>query len=137
MKTAEWIEKKIDTKPTKNIWCSSVVQDTDSNFFSYGQHYPLLVKYRNYWILNNKGYSVTTAKHISYCRDLADYEIPLLNNWPSDEAKQKEALKTSLLTALSLIQKQLQSKKRHNTAIFRELESQKNEYLRIFNQIIK
>jgi hypothetical protein len=67
MKTSDWIEKKIGEIPTKNRYCSSVFQDTNGDFYSYGYHYPLLVKVRGLWILNTAGYSNTTAKHIGYC----------------------------------------------------------------------
>lgn len=68
MKTQEFISKNIGLKPSgyKRRWCSSVYQDYDGNFYSYGSHYPLLFKVDGQWFINNAGYSVSTSKHIGW-----------------------------------------------------------------------
>jgi len=42
--------------------------------YSYGIHFPLLVRLKEGWILNKDKYSVTTSKHRSICkRHIKDY----------------------------------------------------------------
>lgn len=47
--------------------------------YSYGEHYPLMVKFGDTWIVNDRGYSVTTSKHISLARQYADYSACFLS----------------------------------------------------------
>lgn len=77
MKTKDFIKQNQGYVPSKEKRCASVYQDTVGNFYSYGPHYPLFFQYCGTWILNTKGYSVTTARHISYCRGLEDIAIDL------------------------------------------------------------
>lgn len=66
MKTQTFIENNIGKKPSEEKWCSSVYQDTEGNFYSFGYHYPLLFKVKNHWFVNTTGYSNSTAKHINW-----------------------------------------------------------------------
>lgn len=43
--------------------------------YSYGTHYPLLIPIAGRWIVNEHGYSTTTARHISIARAYANYSI--------------------------------------------------------------
>ena len=54
--------------------CSSVMFDGE-NVYSYGYHYPLLVQVAGQWILNDSGYSNTTAKHINWATGHANYRM--------------------------------------------------------------
>ena len=45
------------------------------HIYSYGHHYPLLVKIADKWIVNQSGYSSSTAKHISYARQYANFTM--------------------------------------------------------------
>lgn len=71
MKTQDFISNNIGTKSLSKKWCSSVFQDVDGNFYSYGYHYPLLIEVNGLWLLNTAGYSISTAKHIHWARSAA------------------------------------------------------------------
>jgi len=75
MKTQDFIITRKGTTPGKDIYCSRVMLSTDGNFYSYGYHYPLLIKCNGYWLRNIKGYSSSTAKHI--CWASGDFDINL------------------------------------------------------------
>lgn len=67
---------------TKAGSCASVYFEPANSYktatvYSYGRHYPLLVNIAGKWILNDRGYSNTTAKHINYARDYADYAMAM------------------------------------------------------------
>ena len=53
----------------------------DDTMYSYGKHYPLLVRLKSdktgqsLLICNDRGYSATTGKHISYARQYADGSV--------------------------------------------------------------
>jgi len=66
MKTQEFIERHLHTTDGKERWCSSVKTDGRGNFYSYGEHYPLIVKINGRFYVNDAGYSSSTAKHIHW-----------------------------------------------------------------------
>jgi hypothetical protein len=70
MKTCDFIQSRLFTG--KAGTCSSVTYDGE-HFYSYGKHYPLLVLVGDEYLLNDSGYSNTTAKHISYARPHSSY----------------------------------------------------------------
>lgn len=74
MKTLDFIRLNLDKVPTREKRCASVLQGTDGNFYSYGYHYPLLVKYNGKWFLNDRGYSSTTGRHIRHASAATDYK---------------------------------------------------------------
>lgn len=43
--------------------------------FSYGSHYPLLVNINGTWLLNARGYSSTTGRHIAHASAHAGYTM--------------------------------------------------------------
>lgn len=130
MTTRDWIEKNINTRPGYDRHCSSVCQDSNGDFYSYGSHYPLLVNFKGKWVLNDGGYSVTTSKHISWCYGLYDFRIPFLRmpqgygsvyHWPEREEEQKEYLVLSLQNQISELTGEILKKKRTDTWIYRNL----------------
>jgi len=72
MKTKDFISKYRKVTDLKKRRCSSVVYNGKDTFYSYGQHYPLLVKFYNKWFLNDADYSVSTQRHINWARPFAD-----------------------------------------------------------------
>ena len=58
---------------------------TDNVFFeqdvlySYGYHFPLLVRFKDFWIINKSKYSSTTSKHQNYCRRCISGNIKEMN----------------------------------------------------------
>lgn len=70
MRTQDFIAKWARTGKTGK--CASVFAETGAAY-SYGYHYPLLIKIGERFLLNAQGYSNTTARHISYARSQADY----------------------------------------------------------------
>lgn len=74
--------------------------------YSYGTHYPLLVRVGDSWILNDTGYSVTTAKHISLAWKWSDYRMSISNGATEpkellEQAKNELRVLISDLAALS------------------------------------
>ncbi len=59
---------------------SNVLYDGE-HVYSYGRHYPLLVRLETAdgirWILNDRGYSSSTGRHISHARRYADGAVHL------------------------------------------------------------
>jgi hypothetical protein len=45
--------------------------------YSYGTHFPLLIRHKWGYLLNADKYSSTTSKHQGYCRSVATIQIPL------------------------------------------------------------
>lgn len=70
MSTREFIEKCVNGLVSGTKRVSSVMYD-GINVYSYGKHYPLLIKTSKGFVLNDTGYSHTTAKHISWARPYA------------------------------------------------------------------
>lgn len=56
--------------------CNNLYFD-GKHVYSYGGHYPLLVSVGDFWIVNIRGYSRTTSRHISYARQWAHYEMDI------------------------------------------------------------
>lgn len=78
MRIRVFIGECVNGNQTKERTVSSVYFDGDT-IYSYGYHYPLLFKIGGKWILNDTGYSSTTAKHISWARYYADGVVKLDN----------------------------------------------------------
>ena len=80
MKTSTFIERVaagLEPQPRNGRkYVSSVLFDGEK-LYSYGTHYPLLFKVGPHWVCNDRGYSNTTARHISYARREADYCVQL------------------------------------------------------------
>lgn len=76
MTTADFIGRVVRGDITKPRTCSSVYFD-GTHIYSYGSHYPLLVNVLGAWILNDAGYSNSTAKHINWAGQHADYRMAM------------------------------------------------------------
>ncbi len=79
MTTRGFIEKCVNGYITGNKHCSSVFCE-NGNIYSYGYHYPLLIKTDAGYVLNDKGYSQTTSKHISWARPFSIGAIHFYHN---------------------------------------------------------
>jgi len=77
MRTQDFIKQRQGDKPDQMRWCSSVFIAPDGNFYSYGYHYPLLIKCGRYWLRNINKYSVTTTRHTAWCSGVSDFDINL------------------------------------------------------------
>jgi hypothetical protein len=80
MTTQNFIEKHLHTEDQKQRFCASVFTDGNGNFWSYGYHYPLLKRINNKFYVNDKGYSVSTAKHINWAYSATGYKAFRWNN---------------------------------------------------------
>lgn len=140
MTTREFIERTYNTVNTKwgahgyDRWCSSVKTDGNGIVYSYGSHYPLAFHVAGLDFINNAGYSVTTAKHISWAWQAVGYHAIAVKLW-SDEAsvisfsgsteEQKiNAIKTALKREYNDLYNQLKAKKRKDTQVYADLKSQ-------------
>jgi len=77
MKNQDFIAQNINVIPAKERKNTSIIQDPKGNFYSYGYHYPLLVKVENVWLVNIQGFSHATAVHIKWAKQHADFEVDL------------------------------------------------------------
>lgn len=73
MTTQQFIEKCITGNQKNARRFQSVYYDGET-VYSYGYHYPLLVKHGQNWLINDTGYSITTAKHINWAYGATDYK---------------------------------------------------------------
>lgn len=80
MTTREFMRSRQGHNPSREVWCSSVKQSTNGDFYSYGSHYPLLFKVGSLWFVNDNGYSSSTSKHICWARPFANHSVELPNN---------------------------------------------------------
>ena len=104
--------------------CSSVHKDQDGNIYSYGYHYPLLFKINGHNVRNVRGYSSTTARHILWSRDIdaIDIEMPYGFRLGNDAWNYAEGLRGQL-AYVEQCKKELDSKKRKDTQVYRYLQS--------------
>lgn len=107
MKTKDFIRDNLNYKPLKPQMCSSVLQATDGNFYSYGAHYPLLIKVKDVWLVNTEGYSSTTGRHIHWAKDFAQASIDLGFARPLDSDVSLKAVKLALRKEQSTLLKDL------------------------------
>lgn len=78
MTSFDFIKRCINGQQIKSRSVASIYFDGET-IYSYGTHYPLLFKINNKWILNDRGYSATTGKHISWAGSFNDYTMALPN----------------------------------------------------------
>lgn len=85
MKNSEFMREAVAGRLAKprGKWareCSNVLYDGE-HVYSYGGHYPLLIQLQTAngprWILNDRGYSSSTGRHISHARPLADAAVSM------------------------------------------------------------
>ena len=77
--------KTANTKKHGNLLFSSGI------LYSYGTHYPLQFKIKNYIFVNTSGYSATTGRHIGLCE--RDFEVKLHFIESYSEVNKKNVLK--------------------------------------------
>jgi len=134
MKTSTFIEKhklRIDNnEPVRrgHVTCASVMA-TDDRIYSYGYHYPLLFQIetasgRKLWVCNDGGYSVTTSKHISHCRGLADIYAPIGGQGSSMTAPTvtRDTVIDALEREIQSLANQMLAKKRKDTQVYSALD---------------
>lgn len=131
MTSREFIAKNFSTYSDKQRECSSVMADHHGSIYSYGYHYPLLFKVGGLNFVNTAGYSNTTAKHIGWAwsavRDRGEHAIGIdlpsrRGYYPVDYTL--EDLRNILLKQHASLSDQMVAKKRKDTSIYRDLETQ-------------
>lgn len=131
MTTRDFIANNLGYTPSKETWCSSVLQDTSGNFYSYGYHYPLLFKVAGHWFVNTRGYSNTTAKHINWAWSAVDYNATAVelnredarvisSSWASDTDK-LNVLARATAEMVARATEERDSKKRKDTQVYAHL----------------
>lgn len=119
MRTQDFIKEVATGQRTKAGKCASVFFESGA-LYSYGYHYPLLVKIGGAWIVNDRGYSSTTGRHISYARQYATYRAEFNRNLGT-------ANKENILTAVKDSIKNLQDHlKELSPRAFRQKETTEN-----------
>lgn len=131
MTTQEFIERNWGKVPAKSKWCSSVVQDTEGNFYSYGSHYPLLFKVAGTTFINTAGYSSTTGRHILWAQRAVNYNYTAVelnhedarvisSSWASENDK-LQVLARATAEMVADAEVACDSKKRKDTQVFEQL----------------
>ena len=99
--------------------------DGNGTMYSYGHHYPLLFKVNGLSFVNVRGYSNTTAKHISYARAEARHEVKL-NGYERDDIS-PETIKKALEDEKTYLNEKISNIKRKNTKKEELLQHRVNE----------
>lgn len=76
MTSQDFIRSIVNGERTKARTVASIYFN-GTNIYSYGTHYPLLFKINGRWILNDRGYSATTGRHISWAWPFAAFRVHL------------------------------------------------------------
>jgi hypothetical protein len=129
MTTREFIELKLRGK-TRKQYCSSVVAlsgnyDGDATIYSYGYHYPLVRIVNGVGVVNSRGYSNTTGRHIRWAYQAAanivgysnTFGVPLTDGDKLDE----EGIRSSAKREKARLEQLMASKKRHDTWVYSQL----------------
>lgn len=132
MTTRDFIYKAL-SGTTKKDMCSSVFSvkrypDEPAIVYSYGYHYPLATIINGKGFVNNRGYSVTTAKHINWAFDAVSsivgynntYGVPLTDG----NGLTLSEIKSSAKREYDRLKLLMDSKKRKDTAVYADLERQ-------------
>ena len=140
MTTAEFIYKTYGTTNSRwgrhgyERWCSSVLTDKDGNAYSYGYHYPLLFKVEGLDILNVTGYSNTTAKHISWAWRAVSNPVEVELRGARLPLTLKD-IQVKLGSQLADLKHQMDSKKRKDTQVYKQLEWQYARVAANYNRV--
>lgn len=110
MKNSEYIQANAFTPDTSH---GNLFTDSNGTMYSYGYHYPLLFKVNGLSFVNVRGYSNTTARHISYARQEARHTVEL-DGYKRDDIS-PETVKKALEDEKAYINEQIANIKRKNT----------------------
>jgi hypothetical protein len=130
MTTIEFMQNNKGYKPSKETQCASVFQDTRGIFYSYGYHYPLLFKVDDVWFVNDRGYSQTTSRHISWARGLASHSVELKGGASVDRNSVLDSLNTEKQNLVIEL-----SKHRVGSGIYKSIEEHIEETKRAIKSI--
>lgn len=151
MTSAEFISRQLGNNDGKTRTLSSIYKDGRGVIYSYYKHYPLVFNVKGLTIVNTRGYSNTTAKHINWAWKAADYvavgvDLQGCNqySWSNPENRNRvpymlserangyigaatddmilEAILEDLTVQKDAILKSMEVKKRKDTAIYSGLE---------------
>lgn len=133
MTTQEFIEKEFANDNGKTRYFGSILKDDHGNLYSYGRHYPLLFKVGNQTFRNVRGWSVSTGRHIRWCDGISAIDVELDNDateivnrsYKSDQEKLEHIFRCLSRQKANLFA-ELDSKKRKDTFVYRNLKQQLN-----------
>ena len=90
------MKKVIETREVAHVWANQLqdeARNSGNNFYfrgntiySYGSHFPIAVHYNGVVLFTLRGYSNTTAKHISYTRSAVSHKDLVYCDNPQDSA---------------------------------------------------
>lgn len=126
MTTRDFIKQTYNTTADRERRCSSVFTDYDGNVYSYGYHYPLVFNVDGINVVNTRGYSNTTAKHISWAWSAIDYDgvgVELPHGVRPSEVT-REKLYYWLSKERQSVVDEMNSKKRKDTQVYQSLKAQ-------------
>ena len=144
MTSAEFIAKTYDTTSDRERRCSSVFTDYSGTVYSYGYHYPLAFKVAGLDFVNTAGYSSTTSKHICWARGIVPNQLhvklwrdesQVISASYSTPEQKLESIKVALERELASVQKQMGTKTRHETQVYRALVNEEDTICSTLNKV--
>lgn len=130
MTTLEWMKKNINTKGTKTF---QSVMVSDGVLYSYGYHYPLATIINGKGYINDRGYSVTTSKHISWAWSALGYSncyhapLPKTSRYyEPNPSFTRESIILSASKEYDRLQAEMDAKKRKDTRVYEWLQVQRD-----------
>lgn len=127
MKTSTFIQSVVGKSQDRERTCSSVLVDNQGIVYSYGYHYPLATIIDGLGIVNDRGYSSSTGKHIGWANaalaERVGYDrllrIPLIGNLFTIDK-----LIESARVELNRLRDIMTTKKRKDTYVYQNLKRQ-------------
>ena len=94
--------------------------------YSYGPHFPLFFDVEGTVFLNSTHYSVSTAKHQSMAGAFASFHVSLNISKPLSHPAREDVL-NALNSKIESLTNEMAAKRRHDTAVYRELSRNHDE----------
>lgn len=142
MTSRDFIKREFGNADGNDKAHSSIKKDGLGNIYSYGSHYPLLFTVNGFTFRNVRGYSNTTAKHISWCWGFDAIDVVLDEQasevvarlFATEPDKMREVNRCLYLQLRELMDK-MESKKRRDTWVYRDLQRQHEQVYNNINAI--
>lgn len=137
MNTETFIEKAFFGN-TSRTSVASVFTDGNQNIYSYGYHYPLLFRPSdndNLYVLNVTGYSNTTSQHISKARNAMGGDVIEVKLNGARLPLTTEQVYIKLGAEVVKLKALMDTKKRKDTGVYRQLEWQLERVLGYYNKV--
>ena len=134
MRSEDFIGRCVRGEQIKERCVASIYFDGET-IYSYGRHYPLLIKIGSSWILNDRGYSSTTGKHINWARGYNDGVVSIPNDGVVRGKPSIDQIRKYILEEMEEITKELKTLRKNAFRKKERLESRFNDLDKTFDLI--